>query len=385
MMTFGNRWQYPSGANYVRAQIVTGQLTAYHVGDDGDLRRFLDSSYEAAKYTVLTAGAFSGTVNIDLPHYAAATIAFAATTPGTITDSANGLAIFKTGDTILVKGTSGNSQVMTVSTGNVAGTIRTTEATTLEAAGAYMTIYKRAALSNNAVLCADSPSGKMYARYTTGGPALLLGDASDGKLNWYVAAKCFALHPAAADLQMVAGGVGAATLRIVGGAGEIARYNTGTIIVCSGFANAVNNLPGYRIDAVAVNGADLDLTLWAGKQTAIAEAAAGSRDIKIICSSAFGYAAAANAASLGGFTDWVIPSVLELFCLVKMEGPYANHSGYPDSTAFPSWVENVWTSVALVYSPQAYKLYIWFEYGTLGYADITALGNVFSVCLVRGG
>src|SRR3990167_8854966 len=160
--------------------IRTRQTTCYHVGDDGDLRRVIDASYEAANYTILTTGAFSGTSNLDVPHYAAATISFDATTPGTINDSANGLAIFKTGDTILVKGAANNVTALTVSTGNVAGTIRTTEATVAEAAGAIMTTCKRAALSNNAVLLADSPSGKMYAWYASS--ALLLGDASNGKM-----------------------------------------------------------------------------------------------------------------------------------------------------------------------------------------------------------
>ncbi len=250
---------------YAPNRIRTRQTTCYHIGDDGDLQRYLDASYEASKYIVLTTGAFADTVNIDSPGYAAATIAFAATTPGTITDSANGLAIFKTGDTIIVKGATGNVAALTVSTGNVAGTIRTTEATTLEAAGAYMTICKRAAHSNNCVLLADSPSGKMYLRYASSGDKV--GIASDGKLAWYDAAKCFTVHPAAADLQMIAT---SKTLRIVGGAGEVGRYFAGMCIVNSGFADAVNNLPGYRVVSVTVNGADLDIVLWTGNQTLIA-------------------------------------------------------------------------------------------------------------------
>jgi len=67
-------------------------------------------------------------------------IAFAATTPGTITDTGNGLAFVQTGDTIIVSGSADNEGTYVVSTGNVAGTIRTTEATTLEAAGDTITI-----------------------------------------------------------------------------------------------------------------------------------------------------------------------------------------------------------------------------------------------------
>ncbi len=339
--------------------IRTRQTTCYHVGDDGELQRVIDGSYEAANYTILTTGAFAGTSNLDVPHYAANTISFVSATK-TIADTGNGLAIFKTGDTILVKGTASNGGVFTIATGNVAGAIVVNEVLTDEIAGAYMTICKRAALSNNAVLLADSPSGKMYARY--GSSALLLGDASNGKMNWYDTTKCFTLHPAAADLQMVAGGVGAGTLKIVGGAGEIARYFAGEIIVCSGFANAVNNLPGHRVTAVAVSGGDLNLTLGTGKQTVIAEAAAGSRTIKVICSSVFGYAAAAKQVALGGYTDWVVPCDLELKALCRMEAPNAA----PDPTAFPSWsqADYFWSSSTLPYGATN-AMFVYFTYGNV--------------------
>ena len=322
--------------------IRTRQTTCYHVGDDGDLQRVIDGSYEASNYTILTTGAFSGTSNLDVPHYAASTISFVSATK-TIADTGNGLAIFKTGDTIVAKGTASNPQVLTIATGNIAGAIVTNEALTDEVAGAYMTICKRAALSNNAVLLADSPSGKMYARYDSS--ALLLGDASNGKLNWYDATKCYTIHAAAADLQMVAGGIGVGTLKIVGGAGEIARYFAGEIIVCSGFASAVNNLPGHHVTAIAVNGADLDLTLATGKQTVIAEAASGSRTIKVVCSSVFGYAAAAKQVALGGYIDWVVPTDLEFKALCDIEQPNA----VPDTTAFPSWstADYLWSSSTL--------------------------------------
>lgn len=355
-------------------RIRTRQTTCYHVGDDGDLQRYIDASYEASKYIVLTTGAFSGTSNLDVPHYAANTLTFTLATK-TIADSGNGLAIFKTGDTIVIKGSVSNDGTYTVATGNVAGAIVTTEALVNElVAGAYVTILKRAALSNNAVLCADSPSGKMYARY--GSSSLLLGDASNGKLNWYDAAKCFTIHPAAADLQMIAT---SKTLRIVGGAGEVARYFAGMLVVCNGFANAVNNLPGYRVVSVTVNGADLDIVLWAGNQTLIAEAAAGSRAIKIVCSSAFGYAAAANAASLGGYADWVVPMDLELKALCNMEQPDAA----PDATAFPSWsqADYFWLSSTRP-NVTAYAMVVGFNFGNVAYdSEISA----YYCGLVRGG
>lgn len=358
---------------YAPNRIRTRQTTCYHIGDDGDLQRYLDASYEASKYIVLTTGAFSGTANIDSPGYAAATIAFD-NANSKITDSANGLAVFKTGDTLVVKGTANNAAaVFTVTTGNVAAEIIVTPAPTLEAAGAYMTICKRAAHSNNCVLLADSPSGKMYARYTSSGDKV--GIASDGKLAWYDATKCYTLHPADAFLQMIAT---SKTLRIVGGAGEVARYFAGMIIVCSGFANAVNNLPGYRVVSVTVNGADLDIVLWTGNQTLIAEAAAGTRDIKIICSSAFSYAAAANAAALGGYSDWVVPMDLELKALCDMEQPNA----VPDATAFPSWstADYFWSSSTQPNST-TYALIVHFGHGAV-YGNDKA--TAYFSCFVRG-
>jgi hypothetical protein len=47
----------------------------------------------------------------------------------------------------------------------------------------------------------------------------------------------------------------------------------------------------------------------------------------------FAYAAAANAASLGGYTDWYVPNRNQLISLIDGEAP----SGAPDSTAFPSY------------------------------------------------
>lgn len=71
--------------------------------------------------------------------YTAATIAFVAATKK-ITDSANGLAIFKTGDIILVSGSTSNDGTYTVATGGVAAEIVVAEALTNEGAGATVII-----------------------------------------------------------------------------------------------------------------------------------------------------------------------------------------------------------------------------------------------------
>lgn len=350
--------------------LQTDQTTCYSIGDDGDYEAGL-----AKGYRILTLGGFSGNSNIDVPHYAGTGIAFAATTPGTITDTDNGLVTFLTADTIVVKGSASNDGVYTISTGAVAGTIRTTEATVLEAAGAVMKIYKRAALSNNCVF--DRRTGLWWARYTS--DILKLGEASDGKLDWYDAAgSCFELHAAAADLQMIASTY---TLRIVGGAGEVAVYDVGDPIVCSGFADADNNLPNWVIQSVTVAGADLDLVLGPTDSNKLAdlasEAAGGNRDIKQVCRGIFGYVAAANAASLGGHTNWRIPNDEELASLRVMEAPTAQ----PDTTAFPGWpAEFVWASNTRP-SVITNAMSVYFNDGRI---FMFVKSSVYLVALVRG-
>lgn len=345
-----------------------GQETCYSVGDAGDYRAGLSKGY-----TVLTTGGYAGTSNIDVPHYAAATLAFVAATKK-ITDSANGLATVLTGDTIVIKGSPANEGTYTVATGGVAGEIVVNEALTDEAAGAITKIYKRAALSNNCVLC--QRTGRWWARYTSDG--LKHGIASDGKLNWYDAATCFTLHAAGADLQMIAA---SHTLRIVGGAGEVAVYDVGDPIVCSGFADADNNLPNWIVQSVTVSGADLDLVLGPTDSNKLAdlasEAAGGNRDIKLVCRSIFGYCAAANAVSLGGFTDWRIPYDLELASLRNMEAPLA----VPNAAAFPGWgTIDIWSSTTRP-SDTSRAMYVNFNHGVTYH---NALDTTYIASLVRG-
>jgi hypothetical protein len=237
--------------------LATMQKTIYHTGDNGD------SQYGVLPaYSVLTADQFSGTTNVDTPHYAAATISFDTATKK-ILDSANLMATFIAGDTIRVRGSVSNDGVYTVATGATAGFLITTEALLAdEAAGAYITICKRTAPSNNCVQ--DLGINKMWRRYTTKGAKV--GPASDGKLAWYDATLCFTLHAAAADLQMNAANK---TLTIVGGAAEVNRYWPGQLLELAGFAvggaGKTNNRPGgFRVVSVTVNGADLDIVLWTG-------------------------------------------------------------------------------------------------------------------------
>lgn len=160
---------------YTSKLLKTGQTTQY----DSELD---DGYYEvgvAKSYTVNTSGAQSGTTNVDLAHYAggAGAIAFNNSTKK-ITDSGNGLAMFKTNDVILTS-SAANPGPFTVTTGNVAGEIVCSGATfTDETPAGAVTISKREAISNNTVL--DNNTGMTWLRYTS----IKFGIASNGKMPW---------------------------------------------------------------------------------------------------------------------------------------------------------------------------------------------------------
>ena len=318
------------GGRYVVSHLgellVTGEVAdTYHVADDGDLEMGMAKSHDTR--------ATAGNADIDVPHYASSQITF--TAPSTILDGAAGLATFLNADTIVVRGSSINDGVYTV---NVAGgpsfTVNEATIQTDAVAGDFVSIAKRAALSNNVVY--DRVTGLLWARYTS--DTLKLGDVSDGELVWNNAALHFDLHTAAADLAIVVPD----TLRIVGGAAEVGFYTVGDIVKCSGFANAVNNYAGYAVTAVVVNVGDLDITLDPSNNVLIAEVAGGARDIKLVCRSAFGMAEGANVAALGGYDNgWRVPNITEMASLLD----FSLNPVTPALAAFPSWPDgHVWTS-----------------------------------------
>ena len=343
--------------------LKTGQTTAYFIGDDGDKQKGVTKAY-----VVNSTGSQSETVNVDSPHYAAATISFTAATD-TIADSASGLVTVLTGDTVRIRGSGTHDTVYTVKAGtNAASFTVDQDITADEAAGAYITICKRATHSNNVVL--DSNTGLIWARYVQTGK---IGLASDGKLNWYDATKCYTLHPANADVGMVAGNI----LRIVG-LDEASRFFAGAVLVCSGFANAVNKLPGLVVKSVSFTGGNTDIVVDPGNQVLIAEVT-GNFGISIVCQSIFGYAAAVNTALLGNFSDWHIPDDLELRGLCDMEQPDAA----PDAAAFPGWPTSTyfWSSTMAPHDA-TYAMRVSFGSGAVYYSLKTS--NYF-VALVRGG
>jgi hypothetical protein len=354
--------------NLYGSLLNTMQSTSYHVGDNGDYQLGLPPVY-----TINTSGAQSWTTNIDLPHYASAGISFVSATKKIVESTGNFKTVFA-GDKIRIRGSASNDGVYTVASIVDTTQIVVTETLVSESAGAYITLCKRSIPSNATVY--DNVTGLTWLRASSA--VEKIGAASNGKLAWYDATKCYVLHPAAGDLQMIAS---TKTLRIVGRATEAPRYFAGMIIECAGFANAANNKSGYRVDAVTVNGSDLDLTLWTGafgNTPLVSEAAAGSRSIKIVSQSIFAYAAAANAAGLSGSTDWRIPEDIELRSLCDMQPP----DGGPNATAFPVWsqADYYWSSVT---SPNgsANAMVVHFYGGSIG----SVTKNVpYYVALVRG-
>jgi hypothetical protein len=174
--------------------LATGQTTSYSSEqDDGALRKGLPKSY-----TILTTGAYSSTSNIDLAHLSRTDISFDAATK-TIT-CAGQMGVFKAagGETIVITGSTSNNGTYTTASAT-ADTVVTVEALADEAAGATVTIAKREAHSNNAVL--DNNTGLMWSRYVSD----KMGTAGDGKMPWTGQLYDIFAYAAAANTALLAG------------------------------------------------------------------------------------------------------------------------------------------------------------------------------------
>ncbi len=257
--------------------LKTGQTTQYSSELD-------DGYYQAGitkDYTVLTAGQYSGTTNVDLIHYAAA-LSFDAASKE-IRDAANGLALFKDADVIVITGSTSNDGTYTVATGNVAAKIVVTEAIGDEAAGGAVSIAKRESKSNNCVV--DNNTGLMWLRDPSNYPAKM-GAASNGKMEW-----------------------------------------TGV---------------AYDI---------------------------------------FQYCAAVNAASVGGYTDWRVADLFELWGLVQLNVSRE----IPDATAFPNWPINAFIHSSNTNPDDAAKALEILHSASTTLGGTQAKTTALYVALVRGG
>jgi hypothetical protein len=371
---------------------VTGQETIYHAGDNGA------GQYGSPKaYTVLSTGQYAGTTNVDTPHYAAATLSFTALTK-TIADSANGLATVLTGDTIRILGSGANDGIFTVATGGSAGSVVVNETLANESAGAVIIIFKRTTPSNNCIQDSGinrmwrryvtkgekvgaASNGKLVWYDST---KCFILHAADANLSMDSATK----------ILKIAGGAGAVALfnvpgillelsgftvaannwsggypvvnATVNGSDLDILLNTGPVVdqtmngittngnkVISGLANTSGLRRGMVITGTGVGTNSVIATIDSATQVtgtvnstasgtvavtfrALAtQAAGGSRAVKIVCQSMFGYIAACNAAALAGYTDWRAPYDIELGNIRKMNEAQGNAA--PDSAAFPSW------------------------------------------------
>ena len=94
------------------------------------------------------------------------------------------------------------------------------------------------------------------------------------------------------------------------------------------------------------------------------------------------YCAAANAASLGGYSDWRVCNSKELDSIRDV----SSNDTAPDATAFPSWPGGsggwIWTSTTSGPGHSGYGLVIRGYYGYAGEKEKT---DAYFVALVRGG
>lgn len=91
----------------------------------------------------------------------------------------------------------------------------------------------------------------------------------------------------------------------------------------------------------------------------------------------FAYAAAANTASLAGYSDWRVPNVFELLSIMDEEAA----NGLPDSTAFPSFPLTILSATTTPSNTSNAQLAN-FNAGGVGNQSKTLTANVL---LVRGG
>jgi len=110
------------------------------------------------------------------------------------------------------------------------------------------------------------------------------------------------------------------------------------------------------------------------------EAAGGSRAVKIVCQSMFGYIAACNAAALAGYSDWRAPYDIELANIRKMDAAQALAA--PDSAAFPSWPTDdyIWSATTNPNST-SYAMIVYFSGGRV---SLDTKPTVYYVAALRG-
>lgn len=215
---------------------------------------------------------------------------------------------------------------------------------------------KTHALSNECVR--DNQTGLMWARYV---PDAEIGPATDGKLfwdQWTLASKTDIsfdnvtgeIRSAASEFDTGALCAGR-KLTITGSAS-----NDGTYTVSSILAGAITTVEGVADEAAGatISVATVDDLIW-------------------------DMLSQANTNSLGGYTDWRIPNVTELFSITKMvsSAPFVNTTTFPST---PS--EHSWTSTTYL-AGTTYAECIDFQYFIV--RNKTKKTEKYYLRLVRGG
>lgn len=173
MEALGQTHQRSAAAAYGSLLLKTGQTVQYASElDDGYYEKGV-----AKSYTVNTAGAQSGTTNVDLAHLVSDSGAFTSADK-TYTDAGK-CGVFKAagGETVIISGSASNNGTFTT-TSATADTVVFSEAITDEADVPETTFKKREAVSNNTVL--DNNTGLTWLRY----PCAKMGVSGDGLMPW---------------------------------------------------------------------------------------------------------------------------------------------------------------------------------------------------------
>lgn len=183
------------GNSKLGLMLNTGQTVAYN-------SKPLSTKGLAKSYTVLTAGQYSGSVNIDLVQLGPRTdISFDG--PSHTITCAGQMGDFKTtgGDVIVVTGSASNDGTYTTASAT-ANTIVMAAGLTTEVAGASISIAKRESHANGCAL--DNNTGLMWNRTWTDKVGNV---SSNGSLPFYDATKVYSMYEyvAAANAALLSG------------------------------------------------------------------------------------------------------------------------------------------------------------------------------------
>jgi len=210
-------------------------------------------------------------------------------------------------------------------------------------------------LSNNCVK--DNNTGLMWARYV---PQTGIGAAANGKLFWEereLAGKTtISFDAASKEIRDSASGF------------NISALCAGRIFTVAG--SGLND-GTYTVSSITTGVIVVD-------ETVADEAAGAAVTLTTVGDLIWDFVDQANANALGGYSDWRIPNMRELYTLINHE----THDPSIDTTAFPSTPTTYqWTSTARSSTP-INKLFVSFSYGAV--SNLLGSTNKYYCRLCRG-